>query len=269
MAATVTVDHPIRPDTLEECRFHVALAADPAVHRANNGILDRALEVVLVRRDAPGVRYLAKDDPHALMLPDSVMPPDAPPLPPGCESMDPGTFEATLDLALVDGERTHEGSARYYVLASFADAWADPRPLFVDHRRGPLPSPRVPSPPPRDPSATDVVQAMLMRDGVTARFYPTGGVPRVAGAFRVTSARDVDERVAVTLVAQRLRAQGGVVTAVFAVDAQRFDGALHGQFVVPLASFLSGAEGERVRLLVFVGDELASPIFFEVPDALT
>lgn len=268
MVATVTVDHPIRPDAPEACHFHVALSADPSVHRANNGILDRALEVVLVRRDAPGVRYLAKDDPHVLMLADSLMPPDAPPLPPGCEAMDPGTFEATLDLALTDDERTHEGSARYYVLASFADAWADPRPLFIDHHRGPLPSPRVPSPPPRDPSATDVVQAMLLRDGVSARFYPTGGVPRIAGAFRVTSARGVDEPVAVTVVAQRLRASGGVGSALFSVDAQHFDGALHGQFVIPLASFLSAAVGEPVRALVFVGDELASPLFFEVPDAL-
>ncbi len=227
MAATVTVDHPIRPDTLEECRFHVALAADPAVHRANNGILDRALEVVLVRRDAPGVRYLAKDDPHALMLPDSVMPPDAPPLPPGCESMDPGTFEATLDLALVDGERTHEGSARYYVLASFADAWADPRPLFVDHRRGPLPSPRVPSPPPRDPSATDVVQAMLMRDGVTARFYPTGGVPRVAGEI---GAANVLERGRLhPRQGHRLEADGGTERGGQRLGGHRQAGALAGE----------------------------------------
>lgn len=264
MPAAVTVEHPVRPERLEDCRFRVTLQADASVHRANQGILDRALEVVLVRRDAPGALYLAKDDPRAIMLPDSEMPPDAPPLPPGVASMDPGLFEATLDLGLLDAGLRHEGSARYYVFAAFAEAWADPRPLFIEHRRGPLPSPRLPSLPPRDPSATDVVHALLRKPGVSAKFYPTGGVPRVAGAFRVAPGQST----AVTFVAQRLRPQGGVVTASFQVSAEALDGALHGSFVVPLGIFLASARGERVRLMTFVGDEIAAPAVFVVPDAL-
>lgn len=262
MTATVTVDHPVRLERLDDARFHVTLQADPAVHRANNGILDRALEVVLVRRDAPGALFLAKDDPHAILLPDSVMPPDAPPLPPGCDAMDPGLFEAALDLSLQG--ISHEGSARYYVLASFADAWADPRPLFIAHPRGPLPPwRRYPAPPPRDPSATDVVQSLLLRPGVTTRYDPTGGVPRLAGAFHVGAGASA----AVTFVAQRLRPTGGVIVASFALEAQPLDAGLYGSFVVPLASFLAEAAGERVRLLTFVGDELAAPITLKVPDA--
>jgi hypothetical protein len=265
MPATVTVDHPVRPEHPSACRFQVTLHATPDIHRANRGILDRALEVILVRRDAPGVRYLPKDDPRAILLPDSELPPEAPPLPPGCDAMDPGTFHATLDLGLLDGSVSHDGSARYYVFAAFADAWADPRPLFLDDPRGPLPPFQTPlMPPPRDPSATDVQHVFLRKPGVHVRFYPSSGVPRLAGVFRV----DPSGPAIVTFVAQRLRPTGGVVTALFATSPQPFEGALQGEFVVPLASFLSGTEGETLRLLTFVGDELAPPLTFTVPDAL-
>jgi hypothetical protein len=206
MVATVTVDHPIRPARPEDCRFQVTLQGSPALRRANGGVLDHALEVVLVRRDAPGLRYLTKDDPRALLAPDRPMPRDRPPLPPGCEAMDPGFFTDTLDLGLTDYGAAHDGAARYYVLASFADTWADPRPLWIDHPDGPLPSPLPPSLPPRDPSATDVVQALLTQPGVTLRYYPTGGVARVAGAFRVAAGGSA----ALSLVAQHLRPTGGV-----------------------------------------------------------
>lgn len=264
MASAVTVDHPVRPATPADCRFRVELAAPPTVHRANGGILDRALEVVLVRRDAPGTLYLAKDDPRAILLPDSEMPPESPPLPPGCEAMDPGSFGATLDLGLLDGGLAHDGSARYYVFAAFAESWCDPRPLDVEHPRGPLPAALPPPLPPLDPNTTEVRPALLRRPGVRARYYATGGVPRIAGAFHLTRPGGA----AVTLVAQRLRPTGGVVTAAFAVDARPAHGAHHGGFVVPLASFLAGLAGERVRVITFVGDEVAAPLDFKVPDAL-
>jgi len=264
MTAAVTVDHPVHPASPAACRFQVALSASPDVHRANQGILDRALEVVLVRRDAPGVVYLAKDDPRAILLPDSEMPPESPPLPPGYTSMDPGRFEATLDLGLTDGGLPHEGSARYYVLAAFADASADPRPLQVDHGRGPLPWTTPPPLPPLDPATTAVRPALLRQPGLRARYYDTGGVPRIAGAFHVAP----DASAAVTVVAQRLRPTGGVIAVTFQADAEIVEGARHGGFVVPLASFLAEAAGESVRVLVFVGDELSAPLEFQVPDAL-
>lgn len=265
MPATVTLDHPVRPESPSACRFRVTLEATPDIHRANHGILDRALEVILVRRDAPGVRYLPKDDPHAILLPDSELPPDAPPLPPGCETMDPGRFHATLDLGLLDGGASHDGSARYYVFAAFADAWADPRPLLLDDPRGPLPPSQIPlPPPPRDPSLTDVQHTLLRKPGVRVRLHASGGTPRLAGAFRV----DPDANTTVTFIAQRLRAVGGVVAAMFSTSPQMLEGALQGEFAVPLASFLSGTAGETIRLLTFVGDELASPLTFAVPDAL-
>ena len=59
--------------------LHVAMVADMPTYYANNGILDNALEVVLVRRDAAGVRLLAKVDPHAIMLEDTPLPPPADP----------------------------------------------------------------------------------------------------------------------------------------------------------------------------------------------
>lgn len=263
MVATVTVDHPIRPARPEDCRFQVTLQGSPALRRANGGVLDHALEVVLVRRDAPGLRYLTKDDPRALLAPDRPMPRDRPPLPPGCETMDAGLFTDTLDLGLLDYGAAHDGAARYYVLASFADAWADPRPLWIDHPDGPLPSRQPPSLPPRDPSATDVVQALLTQPGVTLRYYPTGGVARVAGAFRVAAAGSA----ALSLVAQHLRPTGGVSAACFALDALPLDGDLVGTFVVPLSALFPEGGVGPVRLLAFVGDELAAPLVFELPDA--
>ena len=53
--------------------LHVAMVADMPTYYANNGILDNALEVVLVRRDAPGVRLLAKGEFGAKKLRFSVV----------------------------------------------------------------------------------------------------------------------------------------------------------------------------------------------------
>jgi hypothetical protein len=128
---------------------------------------------------------------------------------------------------------------------------------------GPLPSPLPPALPPRDPSATDVVQALLTQPGVTLRYYPTGGVARLAGAFRVAAGGSA----ALSLVAQHLRPTGGVSAACFALEALPFDGDLVGTFVVPLSALFPEGGVGPVRLLAFVGDELAAPLVFELPDA--
>src|SRR4026207_806078 len=125
----------------------VAMVADMPTYYANNGILDNALEGVLVRRDAPGVRFMMKIDPHAIMLADT-------PLPAPADSrhlQGAVTEERTLDL--LGYGAAHPGAAAYHLFAAFSQWVSDSQPLVVEHDvRHPSapasPLPDVPLPPP-------------------------------------------------------------------------------------------------------------------------
>ena len=86
--------------------FGVRMEADAATHQAVNGLLDRALEVVLVRRDAPGVRFLTKTDPGGLFLPDPVAPPPLPGMSATARVIEEREFD------LLDHGRRHDGAVR-------------------------------------------------------------------------------------------------------------------------------------------------------------
>ncbi|TXH50089.1 MAG: hypothetical protein E6Q93_24320, partial [Burkholderiaceae bacterium] len=96
--------------------FGVRMEGDAATHQAVNGLLDRALEVVLVRRDAPGVRFLTKTDPGGLFLPDPVAPPPLPGMSATARVIEEREFD------LLDHGRRHDGAATYFAFACFADA---------------------------------------------------------------------------------------------------------------------------------------------------
>ena len=102
------------------------MMADLPVFHANNGILDRALEIVLVRRDMPGIAFLPKTDPDILLSPEPALD----------RTVTGGTLQQVSEerrIGLLDFGARHDGAASYFVFATFA-RWVSPvHPMEVRH----------------------------------------------------------------------------------------------------------------------------------------
>ncbi len=228
----------------------VAMTADMAVYHAVNGILDRALEVVLVRRDRPGLRFLAKIDPRAYMRPE-------PPLPPP----DPAsagvrvTEERTFDL--LDYGATHYGGASYNVFATFASASTDVRPLLIEDRSHSHPFRPPEAAPPLPEDAEPPLPEPPRQSGLVAAVARRGGF-RVEGALReaVRPPRFASEPPPapfVTIVVAHLGPRGGARGGSFAVEA-KVDGRDHvARFSIPIDRF-APPESSPCRAFLFSGD---------------
>src|SRR5690242_9208371 len=130
----VSLRVPASADSSAPIPLDVTMVANMPVYYANDGILDKSLNVVLVRRDAPGVCFLAKIDPQALMLPDPVLrPPRVDP------AKDPSVVREKRTLDPLQYGVTHEGAADYHVFATFAHWLTEPEPLTIQHPRNSLP----------------------------------------------------------------------------------------------------------------------------------
>src|SRR6476646_2908862 len=70
----ISLNCPAEAESSAAIPVEIEMAADARTYWDNNGILDHALTVALVRRDAPGLRFLPKIDPNAIMLPDEPLP---------------------------------------------------------------------------------------------------------------------------------------------------------------------------------------------------
>jgi hypothetical protein len=260
----VSLRVPSSADASGPIPLDVTMVASMPVYYANDGILDKALNVVLVRRDAPGVRFLAKIDPQALMLPDPPLPP------PRVDPMkDPSVVREERTLDPLQYGVTHEGAADYHVFATFANWLTEPEPLTVQHLRCSLPvgpHGHAPSPAPNMQGALPPVPS---RRGVVARMSTQGGL-RVEGALRTAlpSPRFQGEPVSppfVTLVAIRLAPTGGVAAGSFVVDAREEGPDRVAQFSIPLAQLGTWLQPGTYHVLVFSGDERAAPLSVTIP----
>jgi hypothetical protein len=260
----VSLRVPRSADATGPIPLDVTMVANMVVYHANDGILDKALNVVLVRRDGPGVRFLAKIDPQALMLPDRPLPP-----PRVDPAQDPSRVleERTLD-PLQYGV-PHEGAADYHVFATFAHWITEPEPLSIQHARCSLPVDphgRAPGLSPDQERALPPIPALR---SVVAR-PSTEGDLRIEGAFRTALPHprfqgEPTPPAFVTLVAVRLAATGGVAAGSFVVDAREEGPDRVARFSIPLTQLGTWLQPGAYQVLVFSGDERAAPLTVNIP----
>jgi hypothetical protein len=243
---------------------HVTMVADMPTYYANNGILDKAMEVVLVRRDAPGTRLLAKLDPHLHMQPDT-------PLPPPIPGKEPSGFiseERVLDVLGYGAH--HDGRADYFVVGVFAGCLSDPQQTSVEdhdqYRR--LPAGAAKKAPPYMADAGKPLLSMLSGFGMVARAKADPEVG-VEGAFRVRQQPDVivgeqQPSPFVTIIAARIDPRGGVSSGSFLVDSTDDQLNRTGQFFIPSRLLTPQPTPGRYLVLVFSGDHQARSFEMEV-----
>ena len=236
--------------------LHVTMVADMPTYYANHGILDDALQIVLVRRDGPGVRLLYKIDPDALMLAPTPLQPRSDPELDSSRVREQHTYDPK------DFDVPHDGAGKYFVFASFATWRTDPEPLTVRHPRHSLPF----EPCPRAPVIEAALQATLppvpIQRDIIARVHEHR--PLIEGSFRAQIERsmyrdDPTPPPFVTIVAVRLAATGGAIARSFIVDAATEGPDYAGQFAIPLA-MVGPLEPGTYDVLVFAGHEQAPPL---------
>jgi hypothetical protein len=266
MHAALSLQHPFRAPHDGPVPLRLQLEADPELHRALDGALDQALDIVLVRRDRPGVRFVTTFDPRALDVAIPPMAPDAPPQPtPGAVS--PGVFREDHAFDLHDHGATHPGSAEYYVFAAFATAYTDPRPMRIEHPRRVLPALSFHELPSAEESSDTAVMPPST-PAVMASFRLDGLGPRVVGAFRCRARAahgSVPEAPFVTVVVIHQRPRGGVSAATFIAPRYLLGSDHIGTFSIPLDAVLPEARPGPCRILVFCADELSAPIDAVLP----
>jgi len=255
--ARVTLDCPAEAPSQGPIPFTITLDADARTYWDNQGILDEALQVVLIRRDRPGMRFVAKTAPGAIMLPN-------PPLPgrPSEEVLakDASRTTEVKEYDLLAYGQSHKGTAEYFVVASFADAWAGPRRLSVVDPAGPMVAEiRAPLVLP----AQQAVQSPTAH-GLQAGVSEGRGHPSVFGAFRVSAAADPSSAPFVSIVMARLRSSGGISYGQFRLSHARDRDDLVGSFGVPISLLTPAPVQGRYVLFAFVGDESSGAKVVEI-----
>jgi len=235
--------------------------ADMPTYWDTNGIIDEALSVLLLRHDRPGMLAVAKIDARAIMLPN-------PPLPgrPSDQEMARDTARVTEEkhYDILDYGGQHLGSADYFVVATFADAWAAPRRLRVtDPARAKLPNPDEAQLAP----AEGFNEAPPSARGVVARITELAGHTSVVGTFRIGV--DGAGRTApfLSIVIAHLRTRGGRFERQLRLPTARENGDVVGGFSVPLSMLRPGVEELApgfYALFAFVGNEAAPVRVFKV-----
>jgi len=245
---------------------HVTMVADMPTYYANNGILDKAMELFLIRRDAPGIQQIAKLDPHAIMDPDTPLPPPVP----GEEPSGLISEERTLDGLAYGAE--HQGAADYFVVGVFAGYLSDPQrtSIVADFQR--LPAATTQKIPPYVEDKKHKLLPLPLEPGIAAR-PQTEPVAGVEGAFRIAEhPAYMDGEPAtppfVTIVAARIDPQGGVSSGSFIVDStiEKTIEKLNqiGQFFIPFGLLTPEPAPGHYRVIVFCGDYRAQPFEMEV-----
>jgi hypothetical protein len=170
--------------------IRITMIADMETYYSNRGNLDKVLNVIMVRRDAPGLRFVAKVDPHAMMQPDSPMPPP----PPGTDIAHGGLIKEERVLDVLGYGARHEGNAEYYVLASFARWFTDPQPLVFEGYSKRLPAGDANSLPSLGAELRKAIPAPPVQSGIAARFKKRP-LPSVEGGIREIGRASCRERV--------------------------------------------------------------------------
>ncbi len=243
--------------------FHVTMVADMETYYANNGILDQALNIVCVRRDYPGVSYVAKIDPHAHML-------DEPPLPaPETDQEMTGYVSEEREFDMLGFGAKHEGAAEYYILAAFAKWISDPVALTIENQKHSLPAVKTSmAPPPAKDVAARLPEPPPHRN-VLARIVGEKE-PSIDGSLRVAKRQprfpmDPPPPAFVTIVAVRLVPTGGVFAHSLELKPVTKGNELVAQFSIPLKTIVPKLEPGPYRILVFSADEKAAPMDIVIP----
>lgn len=264
----VTLECPGEAPSTGPVPLRVTMTADMRTYYDNNGILDQALEVILVRRDRPGVRFLAKIDPHVWLVeaPSLSRPSDAE----IAKSVGSIREEHTCDL--LDYGATHEGSADYYALATFAAAIDGPKPLRVTHASRRLPSERIARAPALAARTAASLPPPLVKSGVVAQASPRAGDVFIEGRLRAPILNEpvsgLEVPPFVTVVAARLDAQGGASAGAFTIPAEDVgrDGGDHvAGFAIPFSRLAPTPGPGRYWIFVFAAEERTGPIDAELP----
>jgi hypothetical protein len=260
--AGVQIDVPARSAADASVPIVVTMTADVPTYYANNGILDRALQVVLVRRDAPGVGFLAKTDPSGLFLPE-------PPLAvPADAAQQKGLVREERAFRLTDYGAKHDGAASYFVLATFARWASEPLPMEIDHpQRSVGPGDAMPAPP-RLPLTERLLASPPRSQGVAAAVVD--GLPqRIDGVLRVPFRlpRFCGGSASgpwVTLVVWQPGAEGRTAALCLQLEP-RSEGTDHvAAFSIPLNGLSPRLATGPARAWVFSGDHRCAPFDFEV-----
>lgn len=238
----------------------VLMVADLPTHLANKGIPDTALDIVMVRRDGPGVGLVSTLDPSAIMLPDEPLPPP----PPGTDLENAGFISESRTFDILGFDAEHDGAADYFVFASFAGRLSSLHTLSIIHPSHRLPDSDFPQAPgvPFDTGETPVPPPIA--PGVVARLS-NGEEMKVDGALRIERSAspfsDTEFPPAfVTVLAVRVDANGGVSGASFTVPAEVDGNEYVGAFSIPLSRLAPELEPGNYFLLVFSGNHQAKHI---------
>jgi hypothetical protein len=248
---------PARAASFGPIRVQVTMVADIPTYNANSGILDQALNVVLVRRDGPGFLMLPKIDPRGLLKPMGPMPPT----PPGMSPMS-GFIKEERELDVLGFGMKHEGAADYFVVGSFANWLAEPLPMSIEDRQQRLPTADFGKA--RQPAPNSIgTLSPPGRPGITAKISP-GPQPAVDGILRVPVrpsrfSGEPEWKPFVTIVAARIDTLGGISVGSYLLDAKREGRDWVASFSVPLAGLSPKPGSGKYRVLVFSGDECSGP----------
>ena len=246
----------------------VEMTADARTYWDNQGILDNALTVALVRRDRPGLQFLAKVDREAIMSPESVLPGR-----PADADLDADTSvtveEKTLDAR---GGSVDAGAAEYFVIAAFSKWWVMPGRLRIQDSQG-----RVRAFPDR-PRPIDTrldrrarreqtpIGLSITKDRVDGRAVLRASLrgPRSAGPHDTVASRP--EKPWLTVLGFHLRERGGASGGLFALGERN---GVVGEVdaVVPFSALTPAVNGGRWIFFAFVGDESSAPTEILLNDA--
>jgi hypothetical protein len=256
----IRLNCPAEAESSAAIPVEIEMAADARTYWDNNGILDHALTVALVRRDAPGLRFLPKIDPNAIMLPDEPLPGR-----PSEASLD-ADRDLTVETKVLDAGggfgALHDGAAEYHVAVGFSKWWAAPRKLRVRDRDG-----RVRGP--DQPVATIPVARPIptnAREGVSLALARDDGRPALVSEFRIRPSKAYETGCWLTILGLRLNTRGGASGGVFRLvtTPQAFE--LIGRTVIPLSALAPAVTVGKWVFLAFIGDETSAPLEVSLGD---
>jgi hypothetical protein len=224
----------------------------------NNGLIGRALTVAVLRRDRPGLRLLAKIDPRAIMLPDTLL--DGRPSDDELDS-DNATVSEDKVLDARPWEEARRGAAEYYVTGSFSKWWAGVRELRVTDPRNHEASWEVARPGPDGrpwrarPHVTDEASSIRLEREGSEDFL---AIPIAAGLFARPAWTDPGSGGPwLSVVGFNLCTRGGACGGDFAIEVEQ--PGLAADVWIPLTSLAATKLTGDWLFLAVAGGQLVAP----------
>lgn len=233
----------------------VTMRADMRTYWDNNGIIDKALTVAMVRRDRPGLRFLAKIDPKAIMLPDAPLigrPSDA--------ELDaaPATITEVKTLDGAASLSAEQGAADYFVTAAFSRWWGGLKLIRITAQDDRLEPPTTLEPGPTGQpwsmrKGTDPA-AVLQLEGLGRGCRLV--VPVSAGTLARSGSESVDW---LTVVGFKLGTTGGACGGLYGLPVERKAAADRMEVLIPLAALAPMPDVGRWLFLAFIRCDMLPP----------